>query len=244
MQTVTLAEAQSDFELLGDLQGLVAVGGRHTPLEVRRQLCASERSLRSLLASKGYGFRVESTAPANLPVAASPTTETYVTVPWPTAAPGAVLADEIVTVHAFIGGSWCELDQVDWMQRRAYAQVRGALFWCIKALPDTDRTGTTALTAGQIAIMPVPTGGQYSIDFLPEFPELAADADKFTGMPDWHRWRVLDALVQFLDLRDGDDQGRAPAIVRELARVQARMLARAPGRSGPKAQPVRRPRGT
>jgi hypothetical protein len=240
MLTQTLAEAQAEFELFGDLQGLVAVGGRHEPEEVRRALCASERSLRSMLANLGYGDWTESTDALALPTSASGGLP-FVIVPWP------ANADEIVGFNVQPGGSgdWDPIDLVPWQQRHRYSRDRCAMYWAVKSYPKPDPADLDAVLAGELAVMPVPSGGNYSLDYTRTMPELTEDGEFFVGPQDWHTWRNLDAVVKFLGIRDGDDSGRAQWADKERSKVELRLRQYAPKtRSGPRATPVRRARGT
>jgi hypothetical protein len=238
MLTQTLAQAQGQFELLGDLQGLVGVGARHEPSEVRGALCASERSLRSMLANLGYGDWTESTSVAALPTTSSDGLP-FAIVPWP------ANADEIVGFNVRTGSTdWAPIDLVPWQHRHRYASGC-ELFWAVKSFPKPDPTDLDAVLTGELAVLPVPSGGSYSLDFVRTMPELTQDGDFFVGPQDWHRWRNLDAVVQFLGVRDGDDSGRAQWADKERSKVELRLRANAPKmRRGPRATPVRRARGT
>jgi hypothetical protein len=238
MLTQTLAEAQADFELLGDLQGLVGVGSRHEPAEVRRALCASERSLRTMLANLGYGDWTESTDPVALPTTSSNSLP-FVLVDWPAD------AASVVMVNVLTGSDWKPLDLVGWQHRHRYARDRCSLYWAVKSFPKPNPAALGSVLPGEIAILPVPSGGSYSLDYVRTMLELTEDGDAFVGPQDWHRWRTLDALVQFLGIRDGDDSGRAQWADKERSKVELRLRANAPKtRSGPRATPIRRPRGT
>jgi hypothetical protein len=235
--SVTVAQAQADVEFLGDFGGLVATDGRHTPTEIRRQLNLSEQSLRSLITSLGYPFFIESQAPANLPVTAAVAGEEYAEINWPSG------ADEVHAIHVNApgtGGRFLPIESIDWGSRRVHARC-GPPVWCLRKLPHA--TGA-AMTDGKIQILPIPTGGQYVIDYIPAYTFVSGDSDVFVGLPDWHRWRVLDAIVGVLGIRDGDSEGRAQWAAQEREKVEQRIRAGAPKpRSGPRALPRRVARG-
>jgi hypothetical protein len=240
--SATLAQMQSDVEFLGDFEGLIGVGLRHEPDEVTRVLNVSRQSLVSLITSCGSPFFIESTAPASLPVTPTIAGEEYVEVPWPTG------ADEVHAVHVkggHMGSSWLQIESIDWSARRAVAHRRGCdLSWALRRLPTANPSDLDAELAGVIQIMPVPTGGQYVIDYIPALPFAVAPADLFVGLPDWLRWIALDATATLLGPRDGDDSGQYGPVTGEREKVEQRIRAAyAKPRSGARALPRRAPRG-
>jgi hypothetical protein len=243
MITQTMAQMIASVELLGDLEGLIEVNGRHEPADVKKLLCVSERSLRTMTSSWGYSDFVESTASASLPVSATVAGWRFATVDWPEDSTS-VSADKIVAFHVDTGGGWRQIDEVSWQQRRIYEGGCEGLVWCRQRRPGTSLADNTQQLDGKIILMPLPTGGSYSIDFLPSFPELDADGDIIVSPAEWHRWRVLDTVVTLLGVRDGDDGGRAQWAAGERKLSEDRIKADAPrAKQTPKATPRRRPRG-
>jgi hypothetical protein len=239
--TATLLQMRSDVELLGDLHGLVGVGQRHEPAEITRLLNVSRQSLVSIVTACGSPFFLESTAPASLPTTPAVAGEEYVEVAWPTG------ADEVHAVHvrgAGLSSGWLQIESVDWSSRRSAAHRRCELAWALRRLPTANPADLDAELAGVIQIMPIPTGGQYVVDYIPARPFAVADGDLFVGLPDWLRWIVLDTVVQILGVRDGDDSGQTPFALAERDKVEQRIRAAyAKPRSGARALPRRAPRG-
>lgn len=240
--SATLAELTSDVTLLGDFDGLVGAGQRIESAEITRLINLSFQSLRSLITSCGSPFFIQSTSPASLPVAAPVAGEEYVEVAWPDG------ADEVHAVHvkgAGISAGWAQIESVDWSSRRVAAHRRGCdLSWALRSLPRADPTDLDAEEPGVIQIMPVPRGGQYVIDFIPAHVFAAAPGDVFVGLPDWLRWVTLDAVVQLLGVRDGDDSGQTQFAMAEREKIEQRIRAGySKPRSGARAGPRRAARG-
>lgn len=238
----TLLESRTEIENLGDLQGLIGTGLRHETTDVNRMINVSEQSLRSMLASNGFGHFLESLAPANLLTTPTVAGEEYVQVDWPSDAEGD--ADAVHAIHVKGGGysnTWVQIEAIDWAQRRFYS-TGNQLVWALKNLP---RTQAGVKVAGKIQIMPVPKGGQVVIDYIPCWKFLTSDADVFVGLPDWHRWRHYDVLVSLLGLRDNDAQGTAQWAANERGMCEARIKEAAPKvrRSPSAGKPIRAPRG-
>lgn len=236
----TLLECRTLIENLGDLQGLIGTGLRHETTDVNILINLSEQSLRSMLAANNYSFMLESTAPANLPLTATVAADDFTQIPWPSDAEGD--ADEIHAIHVTgLQKGWTQIFPVEWGQRRYFTGRNGGeMVWALKNLP---RTQAGAKVAGTIQIFPLPKSGQYTIDYIPAWSFLTSDAAVLVGMPDWHRWRAFDVIVQLLGLRDNDAQGTAQWANNERQRVEERIKAAAPKVRRGSHRMVRAPRG-
>lgn len=242
---MTLAECRADVEFWGDLQGLIGTSSgaaqfRHEIADVNRAINVSHQSLLQMLATAGFSFMLESTAPANLPTSPTIAGEEYAQIAWPSDAEGDADAVHAIHVTGF-GNGWVQIDPIDWAQRRMFSKGPN-LVWALKNLP---RTQAGVKVAGTLQLLPVPRSGQYSIDYIPCWKFLTNDLDVFVGLPDWHRWRTFDVLVSLLGIRDNNAQGNTEWAKSERDVCEARIRSAAPKvRRSPGGRIVRAPRGT
>lgn len=191
-----------------------AVGGsitRHSTTELNGFLNKAHRSLRSWVTNKlGYKLYKTRQASAPLPTAATVSGEQYAEIGWPATAVDVLGVDVLTSSDQ----DWRPLEPVDWESRRSFGQE----------LPSTPSTAPYAwapisegsvsaatFTAGVIALFPVPTGGTYTVWFLPHWADITTDAHLFLcGDEDWFLWMTAYATLLVCQARDNGD---APARV-------------------------------
>lgn len=187
-----------------------AVGGsipRHPLLELNGFLNASHRALRSWVTNQlGYKLYKTRSATAALPTTPTVTGETYAEIPWPTGAVDVLGID----VLDFQGADWRPLEEIEWESRRQYANgypflarpAAAPYGFCVLS---EGSVATTVLTAGTIALFPLPAGGSYAIWTLNHWADITTDTHLFlAGDEDWFQW-MTHWGVQRVGMRDNAD---------------------------------------
>lgn len=171
-----------------------AVGGsipRHPTTELNGFLNASHRALRSWVTNQlGYKLYKTRSATAALPTTPSVVGETYAEIPWPTGAVDVLGID----VLDFQGSDWRSIDQIEWEQRRAWGAgypwlARDQLGPLAFAVLSEGSVSAAVLTAGTIALFPLPAAGSYCIWTLQHWADITNDTHLFlAGDEDWFQW--------------------------------------------------------
>lgn len=203
---------EGQFRFLADVEGLGTAAGRHPSASLLPVFNASYRGLREFVTGLGYTQFIRRQATTNLPTTPVEVGESYAIIDVGTSGtPGTIpTLEQIKRVDVKISGSdWYELPEVTLLQLRDLTPSRyfgGASRpqgWCW--LNSGNITGTTAFVKGEIAIAPVPTGGQYCLWSMVEQPDLVNTTDVWLyHTEDWAQWHMFDAMSKICGARDKD----------------------------------------
>lgn len=208
----TLAQFKTRVSVLADIVGQIGSGStfRHQTTYVDEIADETYKRLRSLTVRRGFREYLTRQATASLPTTAAVTGEEYATIAYPT---GATHIKGIDVLES--SGKWRRLKQLDgWAERRDHQSGYDAEFgqdlrpyaWDVLS---HGSVATTVLTAGTIAIFPVPVSGSYTIWYLPEWTNIAGnDTYLFLYREQcWYDYHVQQAVMEIAE-RDNDSQRR------------------------------------
>lgn len=207
---------EGQFRFLCDAQGLATAAGRHPSADLLPVFQASREALRNLVTGYGYTLFCTRGATTNLPTTPVEAGEQYAVINvGVSGTPGTIdTMQQVKRVDIKIPGrDWKPLDEVTLNQLRDISQTRYGFNssspnrpkgWCwlnagqISAQPNTS-------VAGQIAIAPVPSSGQYCLWTMNKEPLVTAT----TGVwlfhnEDWAQWMMWDAMSKICGARDKD----------------------------------------
>lgn len=210
MFTKTLAEWKTRVSALADINGQIGSGStfRHPTTIVDEIADETFRRTRSCVARRGFREYHVQTTKAALPTTAASTGEQFATVAYPTG------ATHIRGLDVLQSGVWRRLKHQDgWSERRDHQDTNQAgerpYAWDVLS---HGSVATTVLTAGTIAIFPIPTFGDYTIWYLPEWTAIASH-DTYLFLyreQSWYDYHVAQGVIEICGLRDNDGQkGRA-----------------------------------
>lgn len=211
MFTKTLAQFKTRVSILADIVGQIGSGSafRHQTTYVDEISDECYRRTRSLVTRRGFREYLTRQATALLPTSAAVTGEEYATIAYPTG------ATHIKGLDVLESGVWRRLKQLDgWAERRDHQSGFSSEFgdslrpygWDVLS---HSSVATTVLTAGTIAIFPVPTSGSYTLWYLPEWTAIAGnDTYLFLYREQcWYDYHVQQAVMEISE-RDNDSQRR------------------------------------
>lgn len=200
----------------------------------------SYRALRDLVSATEWSTYLKATAALTLPLTAPTTDENYVVLPVPTD------CHTVKRVETNLGSQWLPTAEVPLAHLRQYnnfygtaAQFKWPFIWCLldQGIETTEAANTGTLTAGVIALAPIPTTGTYKIWYLPEF--LGTSADTGAGgfytygcqaMQDWHLYHTAIKCVT----SDNDSDGLMKGLAAELMAAEQAIKTTAPSAAGPR----------
>src|SRR6185436_611718 len=218
MESRTLAQLRAEVRYLGDVESLTA---RHPDADLTRRINAAVRAYRSLVTANGLPYFIEQTTAATL-VGTLVSGEQYSEVPFPA---DAVQILGVDVASATTSDDWYSLQPVTWQARRNprwYGQ--GApRFFAIRRVPQANPLDLDAVLAGALAIFPGATSGGYKVSYLPDYVDMAADADLFVALPEAVQW-VLWHVVQDLSARDDDQRETFQIATQKKAEAEGRIL--------------------
>lgn len=225
MTTRTVTDLIADLRDRADIEEMAV---RHTDARLCRYLTQSCRALRAELTAAGFSGLLDWSTPAALPTSPPITGENFLEVDWPSGAVEILGFD--VNLGSGAGSRWYPLRRMSIGERRDYYGTNGhPQGFLIRTLPKEDTPADASLSAGAIQVYPASTLGlEYRIQYLPEFPELAASPGTqvvggFDG--DWLEWVLWDATVKVAFKDDEDDGGGLYAkAAAERDRVKARIV--------------------
>lgn len=212
MFTKTLAQWKQRVSVLADILGQVGSGNtfRHSTDIVDEIGDETFKRLRGLTARKGFREYLLQTSKAALPTTAVSTDEQFATIAYPTG------ATHIRGIDVLQNGQWRRLKRLDgWAERRDHQATSEAwqnqrpYAWDVL---NHGSVATTVLTAGTIAIFPVPQDGDYTLWYLPDWTPIAGhDTYLFLYREQcWYDYHVAQGVIEICGLRDNDAQrGRA-----------------------------------
>lgn len=214
MFTRTLAQYKTRVSVLADLVGQIGTDGggiayRHQTSYVDGVADETYMRLMGEVTRRGFReFRLRSTRAA-LPTTAvsADSNEKYATVAYPT---GAIA---ILGLDVLQSGRWRRVKRLDgWAERRDHqdnypAETEKPRAWDVL---NHGSVATTVFTAGTIAIFPVPTSGDYTLWYLPDWTRIAGnDTYLFLYREQcWYDYHVLEGIKELCGLRDGDNARR------------------------------------
>lgn len=225
MTTRTVTDLIADLRDRADIEEMAV---RHTDARLCRYLTQSCRALRAELTAAGFSGLLDWSTPAALPTSPPITGENFLEVDWPSGAVEILGFD--VNLGSGASSRWYPLRRMSIGERRDYYGTNGhPQGFLIRTLPKEDTPADASLSAGAIQVYPASTLGlEYRIQYLPEFPELAASPGTqvvggFDG--DWLEWVLWDATVKVAFKDDEDDGGGLYAkAAAERDRVKARIV--------------------
>lgn len=214
---------EGKFRYQMDLQGLGSATGRHPSADLLNVFNDAYKSLRELVTGKGYTQFIVRGTTTTLPVVPVEAGETYAIINvGTTGTPGTPPTfSQIRRIDIKANGSdWFELPYVTFGQLRELTPDRFTTSptkprgWCWL------NAGTIAganFTAGQIALAPVPTNGQFCIWTLPDWIDCAGTTDVFYyHIADWEMWHLYKAASMVLVPRDKDSMRVAQWLASQL----------------------------
>lgn len=203
-----------DLRYLADIEGLnLAPAARHPDTQIRTVLNASYRGLREFVTNLGYTQFIRRGATTNLPTTAVETGESYSIIDVGTSGtpgtPSTILQVKRLDVRVS-GSDWYELPEVTLLQLRDLTPSRffgsgsnRPQGWCW--LNSGSISSGTTFVKGEIAVSPVPSGGQFCLWSMTEQPDLVAAADVWLyHTEDWAQWHMFDAMAKICGSRDKD----------------------------------------
>lgn len=203
MESRTLAQLRAEARYLADAADDLL---RHPDADVTRRINAAIRAYRAKVTANGMPYYIEQSAPATLAGTAVPG-EQYSEVSWPAGPPRATQILGVDVASSTTSSDWYELQPITWAARRRAGRNadRGGFpaWFAIRTVPQGDPADLDAVLNGAIAIFPAQTSGAYSISYLPDHTDLAADADVFVALPEGVQW-VVQQVVRELSERDDD----------------------------------------
>lgn len=227
MTTRTVTDLLADLRDRADIEEMTI---RHSDTRLCRYLTQSCRALRSELTAAGFSGLLDWSSPTALPTAPPTTGENFLEVAWPPTAIEILGFD--VNLGSGASSRWYPLRRMSIGERREYAGLSGRPdAFLIRTIPKEDTPADTGLSEGAIQVYPASALGlEYRIQYLPEFPELAASpgtavVNGFDG--DWLEWVLWDAAVKVAYKDDEDDAGGGGLYVKattERDRVKARIV--------------------
>ncbi len=211
MFTKTLAQWKARVSILADIVGQVGSGNtfRHQTTYIDEIADETNRRMRSLVTRRGFCEYLTRQPTASLPTTAAVTGEEYATVAYPTG------ATHIKGFDVLESGVWRRIKQLDgWAERRDHQSGYSAEFgdslrpygWDVLS---HGSVATTVLTAGTIAIFPVPTQGSYTIWYLPDWTSIAGN-DTYLFLyreQSWYDYHVQQGVMEICE-RDNDSARR------------------------------------
>lgn len=212
MFTKTLAQWKQRTSVLADILGQVGAGStfRHSTDIVDEIADETYKRLRGLTARKGFREYLVQTAKDALPTTAVSTDEQFATIAYPTG------ATHIRGLDVLQNSRWRRLKKLDgWAERRDHQDVNEAWMHERPYAWDVLSHGSVSaasVTAGTIAIFPVPTDGEYTLWYLPDWTPIAGhDTYLFLYREQcWYDYHVAQGVIEICGLRDNDAQrGRA-----------------------------------
>lgn len=212
MFTKTLAQWKTRVSNLADINGQVAAGStyRHATTIVDEIADETYKRLRSLVSRRGFREYLSQTSKTALPTTAASTGEQFATIAFPSG------ATHIKGIDVLQNNRWRRLKQLDgWCERRDHQDTSEAFLnerpyaWDVLS---HGSVATTVQTAGTIAIFPVPTDGDYTLWYLPDWTPIAGnDTYLFLYREQcWYDYHVFQGVIEIAGIRDNDAQrGRA-----------------------------------
>lgn len=212
MFTKTLAQYKTRVENLADVNGQVGAGStfRHSTTIMDEIADETYKRLRGLVARRGFREYHVQTALANLPTTAASTNEQFATIAYPSG------ATHIRGIDVLQNGQFRRLKRLDgWCERRDHQDTTVAFqnerpyAWDVL---NHGSVATSVFTTGKIAIFPVPTDGNYTLWYLPDWTPIAGnDTYLFLYREQcWYDYHVFQGVIEVCGLRDNDaERGRA-----------------------------------
>lgn len=218
MLTQSISSFESELRYLADIQGLSTSQGRHPSTDLRILINDSYRSLRNLVLSFGYTQFVTRGTTTALPTSAVETNERYAVISTPVAVNQIKMVDVRISPDDWRALPECTLLQLREISRRRWRGVadtpRRPIAWCW--LQAGTVSGST-FTAGQIAIAPVPTGGDYALWTMNEWTSITSDTDVFLYQnEDWRQWHLFDVMSKVCGARDKNNSAKLDYIFARL----------------------------
>jgi hypothetical protein len=142
-----------------------------------------------------------------------------------------------------LGSEWHPVEEVGLGQLRQFSQRgpfrRGPFAWCLldQGVQATRVGNDATADTGVIALAPIPSSGYYQLWYLPEFAGTTAESGAngfYVYANDDHlQYHVYATVVKIL-ISDNDSQGMLDGATQMLNRYEARIMAGAPSKSGPR----------
>ena len=190
---------------------------RHSDTTIKELWNVSWQELREMVSFLEDGTFLQQTAPAALPTTAA-TDEDYVVIDWPTTAVA------IFGVRVKTDGRWRALRPLPTAALHDFtydglfrsSTSRAPVGYILKTIPFG---ATTTETAGKIMVVPVPTGGTYSLWYLEAWTPLTSDTATVSGHAAWIEHSIWSTVIK-MRAKDGqqDDTYRIAEKEREVCR--------------------------
>lgn len=190
---------------------------RHPDTTVKQLWNDSWQHLREKVSFLEDGTFLQQTAPASLPTTPA-TDEDYVVIDWPTNAVA------VFGVRVKTDDRWRALRPLPTAALHDFtydgffrsSTARAPIGYILKTIPFG---ASTTETAGKIMIVPVPTGGTYSLWYLSAWEPITSDAAVVSGHAAWIEWSIWDTVVK-MRAKDGQQDATYQIAVKERDRVE------------------------
>lgn len=219
-QFLTLSTIVTQIQYRSNNDGHEAV---HSTTTIKELWNISWQELREMVSFLEDGTFLQQTAPDDLPTTAA-TDEDYAVIDWP------VNAVSIFGVRVKTNDRWRALKPLptaalhDYQYQGLYSTTtRAPIGYILKTIP----FGTTTVeTAGKIMIVPVPSGGTYSLWYLEAWAPLTEDTHTVSGHAAWIEHSIWNTVIK-MRAKDGLMDNTYHIAVRERDKCEARIRERA-----------------
>lgn len=219
-QFLALSEIVTQVQYRGSYDGL---SDRHPAATIKILWNIAWQELREMVSFLEDGAFLQQTAPAALPTTAA-TSEDYAVIDWP------VNAVSIFGVRVKTNDRWRALKPLPTAALHDYnwegltgTTSRAPIGYILKTIPFG---ATTTETAGKIMLVPVPTGGTYSLWYLEAWTPLTGDTDRVSGHAAWIEHSVWNTIIK-MRAKDGIRDATFMTAVEERAKCEERIKERA-----------------
>jgi hypothetical protein len=195
------------------------------------------RELRTLATNSRWSTFLKTTGALSLPTTAAVAGENYAAIPVP------IDCTQVRKLEVKFGSVWQPIEEVGLTQLRMFstasAQQRGPFAWALldQGVQATTVGNDATQDPGVIALSPIPSSGSYQLWYLPEFSNLTADSGAggfYTYANDDQLQYHVYATVAKVLISDNDSQGMLAGALQMLQKFEARIMAGAPSKSGPR----------
>ncbi len=213
---------------------------RHSDTTIKELWNIAWQELREMVSFMEDGTFLQQTTPAALPTTPA-TNEDYVVIDWPTN------AVSIFGVRVKTDQRWRALRPLPTAALHDFtydgyfrsASARAPIGYILKTF---SYDATTTETAGKIMIVPVPTGGTYSLWYLEAWTPITSDTTVVSGHAAWIEHSIWNTVVK-MRAKDGQQDATYNIAIKERDMCRERIEKRAMRLSDGLSQEPRDARG-
>jgi hypothetical protein len=198
---------------------------RHSTTTIKELWNIAWQELREMVSFLEDGTFLQQTTPAALPTTAV-SGEDYVVIDWPTNAVaifGVRVKTETNRWRALRPLPTAALHDFNFDGWYHSSTSRAPVGYILKTIPFG---AATTETAGKIMIVPVPTGGTYSLWYLEAWTPITSDTAVVSGHAAWIEWTIWQTVIK-MRAKDGLTDATYNIAVKERDRAEDRIKTRA-----------------